>query len=173
MNILTIENVICDLNHIPEELDDDIRFAILDNNNLDEPDFYFVPLIIMESFNSPAVVLDIAGRQISMPIDNISSNWSILIGCSEGTGQLEIIPLTSLNDRGFEAFIFNPINGFRPEYGTIEIVNIYNDVKWYFPRIKNNQLLAVPIENKPNPLCAFFGKDIGKNYETIDITRLL
>jgi hypothetical protein len=27
----------------------------------------------------------------------------------------------------------------------VEIVNIYQDVRWYFPKMKNGQLLTVPL----------------------------
>ena len=172
MKILSIENKVVDLTHIPEFLEEDIRFVILDNNNINSPDFYFPSLIMLESFNAPALVMDIMGHTISIPIDNMSANWSILLGCSEGTGMLEIVPVTSLNTRGFEAFVMNPLHGFRPEYAKIEIINIYNDVRWYFPRLKNNQLLAVPLTDRENPPCVYFGKDIGKNNEVIEITKL-
>jgi hypothetical protein len=81
----------------------------------------------------------------------------------------EVLPLTSLNERGFDSFIFNPINGFKCEYMPIEIVNIYQDVKWYFPKLKPGQLLAVPLETgTEKPLCAYFVKDISRQSEVVD-----
>ena len=55
MRILTLENKAYDLNKIPESVDDDMRFAVLDNSNPQGPDFFFHPLIFLESFNSPAI----------------------------------------------------------------------------------------------------------------------
>jgi hypothetical protein len=153
---------------MPEEIEEDIRFAVLDNNEPSNPDFYFMPLIFLESFNSPAMVMNIAGNEVIMPID-----WSIAVADSECGSDIEVMPLTSLNDRGFEAFLFNPISGFRHEYGEIEIVNVYNDVKWYFPKMKNNQLLSVPLKEGDKPLCAFFIKDISRQSEVIDFFKLL
>ena len=58
MRILTLDNTTYDLDHLPEEVDD-MRFAILDNSNPAEPDYHFIPLIFLESFNAPALVLRI------------------------------------------------------------------------------------------------------------------
>ncbi len=58
MRILTLDNHHYDLDHLPEEVDD-MRFAILDNSNPADPDYFFIPLIFLESFNAPAAVLQI------------------------------------------------------------------------------------------------------------------
>jgi hypothetical protein len=168
MNILTLENKSFSLNTLPDEVDEKMRFAVLDNSNPQEPDFFFVPLIFLESFNSPAVVLNIDGNEITMPLD-----WSIAVGCQESGADLEVLPLTSLNDRGFEAFLFNPLTSFKAEFKRIEIINFYNDVKWYFPKIRNGQLLAIPVNTKDKPLCAYFVKDISRHSEMIDFGKLL
>lgn len=168
MNILTLENKSFNLNAIPDEVDDSMRFAVLDNSNPAEPDFFFVPLIFLESFNSPAVVLDINGSEVIMPLD-----WCIAVGCSESGSDLEVLPLTSLNERGFEAFLFNPLTSYKTSFAKIEITNFFNDVKWYFPKMRNGQLLAVPISDKENSLCAYFVKDINRQSEIIDYGKLL
>jgi len=168
MNILLVNNETFNLNTIPEEVDDNVRFAVLDNSNPQDPDFFFVPLIFLESFNAPAVVLNINGKELTMPLD-----WCIAVGCSQAGSDLEVLPLTSLNERGFEAFLFNPLTSYKPDFGTIEILNFYNDVKWYFPKMKNGQLLSIPVEDKENPLCAYFVKDISRQSEIIDFGKLL
>jgi hypothetical protein len=168
MKILTLENKCFNLDALPDKIDDDLRFSVLDNSNPQEPDFFFIPLIFLESFNAPAMVLSINGKEITMPVD-----WSIAVGCSESGNDIEILPLTSLNDRGFEAFLFNPLTSFKTEFAKIEITNFYTDVKWYFPKMKNGQLLSVPIEDKANPYCAFFVKDISKQCELIEYSKLL
>ena len=168
MRILTLENTAFPLNKIPDITTEVIRFAVLDNSNPDDPDFFFNPLIFLESFNAPAIVLEIKGHEITMPLD-----WSIAVGCSDAGSDLEILPLTSLNDRGFEAFLFNPLTSSYPQFKKIEIVNFYNDVKWYFPKMKSGQLLAVPLANGENPMCAYFVKDISRQCEVIDFGKLL
>lgn len=168
MRILTLDNECFNLDKLPEQVDEDLRFSVLDNSNPNDPDFYFIPLIFLESFSAPAVVLDIGGNEIMMPVD-----WSIAVGCSESGNDIEILPLTSLNDRGFEAFLFNPVSSFKTEFAPLQIVNFYTDVKWYFPKMKNGQLLSMPITEKSNPLCAYFVKDISRQCELIDYSKLL
>ena len=111
MQILTLEDKMFSLNNLPEEVDENTRFAVLDNSNPHEPDFFFMPLIFLESFNAPAIVLRIGEDEIAMPID-----WSIAVGDSSSSCDIEVLPLTSLNDRGFEALIFNPLSSFRVEF---------------------------------------------------------
>lgn len=91
-----------------------------------------------------------------MPMD-----WSILI-CDEDYSAVEVIPLASLNNRGFRCLTMNPMINKSLSSEEINITNIYQDVKWYFPKLKNGHILAVPLENKPNPACAFFVKEINK-----------
>ena len=168
MQILTLDNETFPLKQIPDELEDEVRFAVLDNSDPKNPDFFFVPMIFLESFSAPAMVIEINGNEIMMPVD-----WHIAVGDSEAGPDLEILPLTSINDRGFEAFLFNPLSSFKFDYGDIKITNFYSDVKWYFPKVKNGQLLAVPLNNDPEPLCAYFIKDISRQSETIDYSALL
>jgi hypothetical protein len=168
MQILTLDNKTFSLNNLPEEVDENTRFAVLDNSNPNEPDFFFMPLIFLESFNAPAMVLRIGDDEIAMPID-----WSIAVGDSSAATDIEILPLTSLNDRGFEALCFNPLSSFRVEFKKIEIVNFYNDVKWYFPKMKNGQLLASPIQFGSKPDCVYFVKEISRQSEIIQLDKIL
>jgi len=167
MRILTLDNECFMLNNLPDELEDEVQFSVLDNSDPKEPDFFFVPLIFLESFSSPAMVMEINGHEIIMPVD-----WHIAVGDSESGNDIEILPLTSINNRGFEAFLFNPLSSFKTEFAEIKITNFYNDVKWYFPKMRNGQLLSVPITQGKRPLCAFFVKDISRQCEMIDYTNL-
>ena len=56
MQILTLENTTYLLNKVPDEVDEDMRFSVLDNSDPKNPDFFFVPLIYLESFSSPSAV---------------------------------------------------------------------------------------------------------------------
>ena len=103
MRILTLDNQSFELDHLPEEVDD-MRFAILDNSTPADPDYQYIPLIFLESFTAPALVLRIGQNRIKMPMD-----WQILIG-EPDLGDLEMLPLTSINDRGFKVFEFNPLS---------------------------------------------------------------
>ena len=121
MRILTLDNTVFDLDTLPEEIDD-MRFAIFDNSDPSNPDHMYIPLIFLETFNSPALVLKIGNNVMKMPID-----WQVLIG-EEEVGDLEMLQLTSINDRGFKTFEFNPLTSFSPTYMPIEIIDVYQDV---------------------------------------------
>ena len=164
MRILTLENQYYNLETLPEEVDD-LRFAILDNSNPQNVDYHYIPLIFLESFNAPALVLQIGTNRIRMPVD-----WQILIG-EPDVGDLEMLPLTSINDRGFRVFQFNPLRSFRPSFPDIEILDVYHEVAWYAPKLKNGQLLCVPLNDETDPDCVYFVKDISRNCEIVDIAK--
>jgi hypothetical protein len=166
--ILTLENKAFDLNELPEEVSEDARFSVLDNSDPKNPDFFFQPLIFLESFNSPAILMKIGDHEVKMPLD-----WSILVGDSDVASDPEVLPLTSINERGFDAFVINPIKGYRTDFQPIEILNIYQDVRWYFPKMKNGQLLSIPLHEEECPPCAFFVKDISRQSEVVEIGNLL
>ena len=157
------------MNNLSDEIDD-LRFGVLDNSNPQDPDHFFIPLIYLESFNAPALVLKIGEYRINFPVEE-KVDWRILVG-EPDFGDLEVISLTSLNDRGFKAFAFNPLSGFSPKYLPIEIVDAYQDVKWYFPKLKTGQMLCVPLTSQPKPLCVYFVKDISRQSEVVDIGKV-
>lgn len=164
MNILLLENISYNLDSLPEEIDD-LRFAILDNSNPQNVDYHYIPLIFLESFNAPALVIKIGKHTIKMPVD-----WQILIGEKEH-GDLETLPLTSINDRGFNVFEFNPLTSFSPTFLPIEVIDIYHDVTWFAPRLKNGQFLCVPLEEGLKPACVYFVKEISRNCEIVDYNQ--
>jgi len=138
----------------------------LDYSNPQEVDYRFVPLVFLESFSCPAAVLRIGNREVKMPLD-----WSLVIG-EPDHGDPEVISIMSLNDRGFSTFVFNPITGYKPEWHTVEIVNIYQEVKWYVPKLKFGHILAVPLMPGEDPACAFFLKEANKVPEVLDLNKI-
>ena len=74
MRILTLENCAYNLDTLPDEVDD-LRFSILDNSDPTDPDYYYIPLIFLESFSAPALVLKIGESIIKMPHGLASANW--------------------------------------------------------------------------------------------------
>jgi hypothetical protein len=165
MQILTLDNKIYHLNDLPDEVDEDLRFSVMDNSDPQNPDYFYIPLIFLESFTAPAAVLKVGPYTVNMPLD-----WCTIVGDPEGP-EMEIIPLTSLNDRGFRTFIFNPLSSFRPEFYDIDIIDVYQDVKWYFPKMKPGQLLCTPLNNEPSPPCAYFVKEVSRQSELVDYSR--
>jgi hypothetical protein len=165
MQILTLDDKIYHLNDLPDEIDEDLRFSVMDNSDPNNPDYFYIPLIFLESFTAPAAVLKVGPYTVNMPLD-----WCTIVGDPEGP-DMEIIPLTSLNDRGFKTFIFNPLSSFRPEFYDIDIIDVYQDVKWYFPKMKPGQLLCTPLNNEPKPPCAYFVKEVSRQSELVDYSR--
>ena len=96
----------------------------------------------------------------------------ILIGEAEH-GDLETLPLSSVNDRGFNAYQFNPLTSYAPDFLPIEIVDIYQDVTWYSPRLRNGQFLCVPIDDGEKPRCLYFVKEISRQSEIIQLDKIL
>ena len=68
MKILTENNRAYDLDKIPNEVED-IRYCVLDYSDSKNPDYFFIPLIFLESFYAPAVVLKIGEYTVQMPLD--------------------------------------------------------------------------------------------------------
>lgn len=165
MKILTPDQKAYELDSVPNEVED-LSFCVLDYSDSKNPDYFYVPLVFLESFQSPAAVLRLGNKIVQMPLD-----WSMIV-CDEEFNDVEILPLTSLNDRGFDALIYNPFNDTYPKSAPVDIINVYADIKWYFPKLKPGNILVVPIEDKDKPRCAFFVKDIPK-INKIDIGDLI
>ena len=87
-------------------------------------------------------------------------------------GDLEIMPLVYLMDKDFDVFCFNPIRGYMPSFLKLEIINTWPDVKWYFPKLKPGQMLAVPLTEGDKPMCAYFIKDISRQSEVVDYSKV-
>jgi len=165
MRIHTLDdNRSYNLDSLPEEIDD-LRFTILDNSNPKEPDYFYIPLIFLESFASPSLVLKIGKHVIKMPLD-----WHVLIG-EEELGDLEAMQLTSINDRDFKVFEFNSLSSTRAEFLPIEVVDIYNEVQWYSPKLKNGQYLAVPLSDEPGAPVVYFISAVSRNCEVVDYSK--
>jgi hypothetical protein len=159
MLILTNYDRSFDLQTIPDQVD--LNYAVLDNSNSEEPDFFFPSLVYMESFSTPTIKLKIGDYLINLPVD-----YSILIG-EPSHGDLEVIQISSLNDRYFKAFSFNPLSSFRPEFYTIEIDDVLPSSRWFMPKLKTGQLLCVPLDSGKKPKCIYIVKDIPKASEIV------
>lgn len=165
IQILTLNNELLYINTLPNEVDDDLRYAVMDNSDNQNPDYFYLPLIFLESFTGPAAVLKIGKWEISMPLD-----WCTIVGDPTGP-EMEVLPLTSLNDRGFKTFTFNPLSSFRPEFYDIDIINVYQDVKWYFPKLKPGQILCTPLQTGKKPVCAYFVKEVSRQSEIVNYSK--
>lgn len=162
MLILRETNSTYNLDHVPEETSEDIRYCVWDVTDITHTDFYWLPLIFLESFNAPAVVLEVGPYTIQMPLD-----WSVMV-CDEEFTAFEVMPLTSLNDRGFRTVVFNPLTGMVPSTEEIVITDVYADVKWYFPKLKNGNVLVMPFHEGAQPGCGLFVKEATRVPDPMD-----
>jgi hypothetical protein len=170
MKILTIENKPYDLDCIPdhvETVEECLRYCILDCADKTDIDYFFVPLVFLESFYAPAIVLQIGEHKLKMPLD-----WSILV-CDDNFNDIEVMPLSQLNDREFFTISCNPMKSMIPDFVPVEIVNVYMSVKWYMPKLKHGHVLPVPLNDEQDAPCAFFVKDINKIPDPLDLAQII
>ena len=83
MKILTVDNTSYELDTVPEQIDD-IRYCVLDATDRGDVDYFWLPLIFLESFHAPAICLKVGKFDIQMPMD-----WSIMI-CDEDFTSVEL-----------------------------------------------------------------------------------
>lgn len=167
MRVLTIDNSTFDIDEIPD-LVDDIRFCVLEVMAADDVDYFFKPLLFLESFNDLKVELKIGPYRTYIP-----SKWSIVCGDKEFK-EVEVLPVKQINDRDFEAFVFNPIRGFRPTFDELEVINILPETKWFLPKLKFGQLLCLPLVMTNNPPCIYIThQKNNKVPETIALSELV
>lgn len=161
MNILVVENDLqgykLDLAIIDEEIPV-TQFVVIDLgsdlNHCNQSDVIFPKLIFLEEHISSAVLCDIGGYDILLPL-----SWNIFVG-DEDSAEIELIPITELNARTFSTIVTHPVNGFRHHFMDIRIKKVLLDYEWVLPKIKNGQALAVPFteDNK----CIFLTNSASK-----------
>lgn len=166
MRILTETNTVFDLNNLSEH-DNDVRFGVLDYSDQSNIDYFFMPLVFLESFSTAAIDIQIGKYRIQMPWD-----WNIIIGDKE-VGDLEIAKIEFCMDKDFSAFTYNPLTGFKPDFMHIDIIGIYPDVTWYFPKMKPGQILSIPLSDGPNPYCVYMVKELAKIPEVLNINEMI
>lgn len=111
-------------------------------------------------------MLEIGPYTVQMPLD-----WNILV-TDELLSDMEVKPLIEINDRGFHTIVFNPLKRMVPETHEVIITDIYADVKWYFPKLKNGNVLVMPLEEGQDPACALFVKEGNRVPDPIDVALL-
>lgn len=112
------------------------------------------------------MVISIGQYQFPMPLD-----WSILV-CDDSYSDMEVMPLTQLNDRGFHAITFNPLEHMVPVSYEVQTPSVYQDVKWCFPKLKNGNVLVMPLTEGANPPCSLFVKEGNRVPDPLDMALL-
>lgn len=166
MKILTNFNTSYDLNEVPNIIENDLRYCVLDYSKPADVDFIFPPVVQIEQFTRTSADLRIGKYRVQVPLD-----WSVVIA-DKNSGSLEILDLKHINDRDFQVFCFNPISGYMPSFPNMEIENIFPDVSWITPQLMPGHLLCVPLHDGPEPLCAIFVRDTNRIPDVLDITKI-
>lgn len=166
MRILTNYNETFELDNIPDMIEDDLRFCVLDYSNQNDVDFVFPPVVFREQFSRPCARLRIGQHYLNVPLD-----WSIVIA-DKNSGNLEIIDIKHINDREFQAFALNPISGYMPSFLDLEIADIFSDIVWNVPKMSNGHLLAVPLTLGKEPVTVLLVRDTNKLPDMLDITKI-
>lgn len=141
MKVLTPEKIQLDLNDIEDSIPI-THFTVIDLgsdvNQTGESDIICSRLIYLEEVSAPAIECQIDNNKFILPL-----TWNIFIG-EEEMGEVEVIPIHSLNARNFEVISTQPIDGFRHHFKDIKLTNIMMDYEWVLPKLKNGQVLAMP-----------------------------
>lgn len=166
MYILTPDNLSLDTSLIPT-ITDTLHYCVLDHTETDDVDYKFPPMVFLEEYTKAAVELKIGLYTIQVP-----SSWSILLG-EEDASDLELLAPFEFNGQDFNAFTFNPCAGYMSKFLHIEILNIYQDVKWNVPSLQPAHMLAVPLHAGENPICAFFAENKNKLPDLIDMRDMI
>ena len=89
MKILTVDNTVYEIDQVPDEIDD-IRFGVFDTSDPEWMDYYFLPLIFLESFYAPAICLQIGEHTyFSGHFSPIRLGLKGFLLCSKATGGLD------------------------------------------------------------------------------------
>lgn len=147
MLILTHDNKTFDLNRINSELTESVHYGVFDYSDKSNPDYFFRPLSMVETFNAVTIQYQIGRHRIMLP-----QEWSIVLADPE-TGDVELIPADEINVRGFHALIFNPLRMGLHTYQPLSPVDVFTDVSWTVPRLGFHNFLLMPLENKTSPDC--------------------
>lgn len=157
MLVLTPENVPFDMASISEYAPDEM-YCTLDLSDLEDTDYFFHYILNMVDFTAMSAELQIGDMVTTVPI-----NWQVLLG-DEETGMMEMSTVEDLFSlKHPHAFVYNPVNSLYPRFLPIKVRAIYTiNVKWQVPMLNKSNLLAVPLERKEKPLCAFFADENDK-----------
>lgn len=165
MQFLTVDNTLCDTDALPELITEGVpdRFCVLDYSNVEDVDFRFPALVFLDEFTRQSAVLSVGRYRVTVPMD-----WSIVVG-DVNSGELEIVEIKDIGNRGFTAFCYNPITGYIPSFLDLRLVGQAGDLPWTVPKLVKTHLLALPIQSGPSPLCVLIVKDMSKLPDSLDI----
>lgn len=170
MLILSENNTVMDTDKVTAA--EKVYYGVLDFTRPKSPDYHFNPLVFVDTYQAPAVVLEVGNYTVVLPF-----KWSILITYAD---QAEVVPIKELPGKEYDAFCLNPISGYMPRMLPIRLVNIHNNASWTSPPMDRNKMLVVPIgferdsegNQRDQPLCMIVGEQKVRAPDTIDMSTL-
>lgn len=158
MLVLTPENKPFDMASIGEFTPNEL-YCSLNLSDLTDTDYFFKYILSTVTFTAMTAELLIGDMVTQVPI-----NWQILLG-DEDTGMMEMASIEDIlaMREPPNAFVYNPVNSLYPRFLPVSVKSLYTvNVKWQVPMLSKSHLLAVPIQRKEKPLCAFFADENDK-----------
>ena len=157
MLILTPENLPFEMTTIHDTVPEEM-YCALDLSDISNSDYYFFNILNTVSFSAMSAELEIGEYTLTVPI-----NWQILLG-DEESGMMEMSTIEDLMSlKEPHAYIINPIKSMFAKYLPVKVKSIFTiNARWQIPMLNKKHLLAVPVRNKENPLCAFFADENDK-----------
>ena len=149
MKILTNENKTFNLDNIGNELAHEVHYCVYDFSDKHNPDYFFKPLVMTETFNNVTVDFQIGEHKLMLP-----QEWSIILA-DPTIGEISLIPIDEINTREFHAFTYNPIKYGLHRYYPLKPVDIFTDISWTVPRLGPHNFLLVPLTNDDESDCIF------------------
>jgi len=140
-----------------------LYFTLLDFTDINDVDIVCFPLNVYEIFTTSVAEIRIGNLGfVYVPLD-----YHVPVG-DRFHGDLELLDILSIIDKEIETLVIKPIDGYHIRWETIDVINIYEDVSYIFPVVRNTHLVACPIENVHNPYCIFVGNRTVKQNVILD-----
>lgn len=168
MLILDENNQMVDIDQISKNKE--VHYAVLDFSKPRLPDYFFRPIIFIDTYTAPAAMLQIGPYKTLIPF-----KWSIVVTYADIA---ELVAIEDIVSRDHEAFCINPITGYMPSRLPIRYKGSL-EVSWSYPTLGKSDMLVIPIaetiqkddEKRRGPICILAGERI-KIPETIDLSLL-
>lgn len=168
MLILDENNKMVDIDQVSKNRE--VYYAVLDFSKPRSPDYFFKPIIFIDTYTSPAAMLQVGPYTTLVPF-----RWSVVVTYADIA---ELVAVEDIVSKDHDAFCVNPITSYMPDRLPIRYKGSL-DVSWSYPTLGKSDMLVLPVGEAPTrpgdrekgPTCILAGERI-KIPETIDLSLL-
>lgn len=169
MLILNEHNEIVDLDQVSKN--NEIYYAVLDFSKPKTPDYFFKPVVFIDTFTAPSAELKIGPYTTMIPF-----KWSIIVVYAD---QAELVPIEDIVSKSHDAFLINPITAYMPSRMSVRYRGTY-ETSWTYPTLAKTELLVIPVADQVDrdgesrrrgPLCIVAGER-AKIPDAMDLSAL-